>query len=408
MPSNPQLKLMTELLQLEGVIVTNYQIIKEIGIVFHIENIERKTNCIYCGKESRKLHQNNELTIRDLSFGEQEVYLKINRRQMKCNKCGKKFAEELNYVPKKRTYTERFRKKIVEEVLNSDIRNTGERNKVSEQEIETMLKDIGEELMKIKPKGLKRLGIDEIAMIKGQGNYYAVLVDIDLGKMIGIVEKRTEEALIEYLKGWGEHVLDQIIEVSMDMWMGYKNVAKKLMPQAQIVADRSHVMKQVNEELDKARKEVKKEAMKIKNKKEKEKILEGLAKSKYVLLKNEENLKEKEKTKLKEVFKISSLLGEMHKLKEGFREIFEKNTDWEGGLSALTDWMKEAMLYFPKSCGTIRRWLDEITAYFDNGTTQGTVEGINNKLKLIKRRGYGFRSCKNFSLRCFLTWHFAC
>jgi transposase len=102
MPSNPQLKLMTELLQLEGVIVTNYQIIKEIGIVFHIENIERKTNCIYCGKESRKLHQNNELTIRDLSFGEQEVYLKINRRQMKCNKCGKKFAEELNYVPKKK------------------------------------------------------------------------------------------------------------------------------------------------------------------------------------------------------------------------------------------------------------------------------------------------------------------
>jgi transposase len=68
-------------------------------------------------------------------------------------------------------------------------------------------------------------------------------------------------------------------------------------------------MKQVNEELDKARKEVKKEAMKIKNKKEKEKILEGLAKSKYVLLKNEENLKEKEKTKLKEVFKISSLLS---------------------------------------------------------------------------------------------------
>jgi transposase len=200
-------------------------------------------------------------------------------------------------------------------------------------------------------------------MIKGQGNYYAVLVDIDLGKMIGIVEKRTEEALIEYLKGWGEDVLGQIMEVSMDMWMGYKNVARKLMPQAQIVADRFHVMKQVNEELDKARKEVKKEAIKIKNKKEKEKILEGLAKSKYVLLKNEESLKEKEKIKLKEVLKISSLLGEMHKLKEDFREIFEKNTDWEGGLSALTDWMKEAMLYFPKSCGTIRRWIDEIRFY---------------------------------------------
>ncbi|MGB5968242.1 MAG: transposase, partial [Spirulinaceae cyanobacterium] len=62
--------------------------------------------------------------------------------------------------------------------------------------------------------------------------------------------------------------------------------------------------------------------------------------------------------------------------------------------------------YFPKSCGTIRRWMGEIIAYFDSRTTQGVVEGINNKLKLIKRRGYGFRNFENFSLRSILTWHF--
>jgi transposase len=64
---------------------------------------------------------------------------------------------------------------------------------------------------------------------------------------------------------------------------------------------------------------------------------------------------------------------------------------------------KKAIAYFPKSCQTIRRWIDEITACFDNRTTQGTVEGINNKLKVIKRRGYGFRNFKNFSLRCLLN-----
>lgn len=102
---------MTELLHLEGVVVANYQIITDIGIILYLENIKRETDCIYCGNKMGKLHQNNELTIRDLPLGEQALYLRINRRQMRCERCGKKFTEELNYVSKKRTYTNRFRKK---------------------------------------------------------------------------------------------------------------------------------------------------------------------------------------------------------------------------------------------------------------------------------------------------------
>ncbi|MGH1397453.1 MAG: ISL3 family transposase, partial [Trichormus sp.] len=56
------------------------------------------------------------------------------------------------------------------------------------------------------------------------------------------------------------------------------------------------------------------------------------------------------------------------------------------------------------SNNTIIRWFDEIIAYFDNGTTSGAVEGINNKLKLIKRSGYGFRNFDNFRVRCLLNW----
>ena len=94
-------------------------------------------------------------------------------------------------------------------------------------------------------------------------------------------------------------------------------------------------------------------------------------------------------------------------LKEELRNIFETNKNWSEGLLNLADWLKDISEYFPKSLGTIKRWIGEIIAYFDSGTTQGVVEGINNKLKLIKRRAFGFRNFDNFQLRSFLTWHFA-
>ena len=147
-------------------------------------------------------------------------------------------------------------------------------------------------------------------------------------------------------------------------------------------------------------------AEQLKNKDEKEKILSGLSKSKYILLKNQEDLKEPEQEKLKEVKKVAPVLGKMHHLKEKLRNIFETEKDWRDGLLNLADWLKDISEYFPKSFGTIKRWIGEIISYFDEGTTQGVVEGINNKLKLIKRRAFGFRNFDNFQIRSLLTWHF--
>ena len=97
----------------------------------------------------------------------------------------------------------------------------------------------------------------------------------------------------------------------------------------------------------------------------------------------------------------------MPKLKEKFREIFEnKKTDWFRGLLRIGSWQKRAKEYFPDSVKTITNWLDEIIAYFDNRTTSGVVEGINNKLKLIKRSSYGFRNFENYKNRCLLKQAF--
>jgi transposase len=123
-------------------------------------------------------------------------------------------------------------------------------------------------------------------------------------------------------------------------------------------------------------------------------------------LKNEKNLNELQKEKLIEIKEVFPELSKMHEMKELFRDIFEAENDWLSGLFSIIEWMKKAQMNFPQSFGTIGRRIGEIIAYFDNRTTQGAVEGINNKLKLIKRRGYGFRNFDNFQIRCMLAWHF--
>ena len=141
--------------------------------------------------------------------------------------------------------------------------------------------------------------------------------------------------------------------------------------------------------------------------KEKEIIEAAIIYSKYALLKNAEELNNLQKDQLKEIGEILPELATMHKMKESFRDIFESRINWSEALFKLCDWIVESEQKFPKSCGTIKRWIGEIVSYFDNRTTQGVVEGINNKLKLIKRRGYGFRNFDNFQIRSMLSWHFS-
>ncbi|BAY82102.1 transposase [Calothrix parasitica NIES-267] len=231
--------------------------------------------------------------------------------------------------------------------------------------------------------------------------------------MLAILPGRTQEIIKELLYSWGKEVLEQIEEVSTDLWIGYKNLVKELIPNAQVVADRFHIMTQINKELDKTRKREKrniedsiKKTKSQLGKKEYEKVLNGLKKSKYALLKNESNLNEEQKIKLVEVKEVSPTLKLMHELKEKIRIIFNETNDWLAGLFELGMWLSTAKDYFPVSQKIIIRWSDVVIAYFDNGTTSGVVEGINNKLKLIKRSGYGFRNFDNFRIRCLLNWNF--
>lgn len=117
-----------------------------------------------------------------------------------------------------------------------------------------------------KPSGLKKLGIDEIPLIKGQGNYCAVLIDLEISKLITIVKGRTQEEIEPVLNSWASEVLEKIEEVSIDLWKGHKTLVKKLMPNVQVVANRFPVMVQVNNELDKERKREKRQVVDLSKK----------------------------------------------------------------------------------------------------------------------------------------------
>ncbi len=393
------------MLNITGVKVVGSTEADDKELILTIEAEKKEAICPICHHKSKQLHQNHTYLIKELPGNDQKVLLKINRRQFKCKHCSKPFSEELLYVGERRKYTYRLAEQVVREVLNGDILNVAAKYDLTEFDVRQMLSDVGKQKIKSPSTELKKLGIDEIALVKGQGNYVAVLVDISNGKLLEIVPSRRQEDLRKVLVSWGDEVLNGIEEVSIDLWKPYKTLVKELMPNAEVVADRFHVFKQVNYELDTCRKKTKSEAKTIKNKRQKDAKLSAINKSKYVLLKNESSLKKEEKLKLKEVQKQIPELGKMHGLKEQLRQIYEK-VKKDAPTLLLIDWLEEAKYYFPKSVKTIIRWFSEVVGYFESGTTQGPVEGINNRLKLIKRKGYGFRNFENFRWHSLLCWCF--
>ncbi len=185
-------KLLTEILNIEGIKVISQRQHEGIGIILKVESIGKESLCPRCGTKSHRVHQNHRYIVKDLPWGENPVFLEINRRQFKCEKCRKPFSEDLDLIRRRRNYTKRLAAQIIQEVLEDDIHSVAKKRIVTTEEIERMLKDAAEEVLKAKPSELKRLGIDEIALIKGTGNYCAVLIDLDKSKLIGLMPVRTQ------------------------------------------------------------------------------------------------------------------------------------------------------------------------------------------------------------------------
>lgn len=244
-------------------------------------------------------------------------------------------------------------------------------------------------------KIIRVLNIDEIALEKGHGNFVLVLSAPEEGYVLDILPDRERKTLEKWLDELAPEIQKAIKIVNLDMWEPYTLAIKAKLPHACIVVDRFHVMKNLNHCLTVARREIQREASL--------EVKEQLKGSRWVLVKNQENLNEKQCAKLESLYLVSPELKVCHQLKEQFRKIFETSMDREKARAALIRWIdkveKMNVSAFQSFLVTLRNWFELILNYFLERWTNAFAEGINNKIKLIKRRAFGFTNFDHFRLR---------
>lgn len=198
-----------------------------------------------------------------------------------------------------------------------------------------------------------------------------------------VIDSHQQLDIIEALEQQSIEVREQIVEVSVDMWGGFPKVVEKVFPNAALVIDRFHVMQAANKELNKVRRQV------------------GVFDrgSKFILLRNGAELKENEKQTLEQILNRSKRLRKAYESKEELRAIYESPLTVETGRLHVEEWLNRAQKVFSEVTTTIRNHLDGICNYFRTRTTSGPMEGINNRIKLIKRQAYGFVNFENFRKR---------
>lgn len=229
----------------------------------------------------------------------------------------------------------------------------------------------------------KRLSLDEFSQHKGHQDFLTTLVNLEHHCLIDVLNSHKQEELIAALQSYPAEVRAEVEEVSVDLWGGYRSVIQAVFPNAKIVYDRFHVMQQVNRELNRLRKQ-----MQVKFK--------GLP---HLLWKNQADLSETQKQRLEEGLKEFPCLAIAYELKEDLRDIYEHSRTVQGAKVKFQHWIRVAGLLYQDSAAMIERHLSGICNYFEHRTTSGATEGINTKIKLIKRQGYGFSNFEHFRLR---------
>jgi transposase len=356
----------------------------------HLEYEEGTGVCPRCGQTSRQVRYTSRRVLRDLPLSGKACYLHIGKRTFDCLRCRTTFSETLDVADPKRDYTTRYEASLFHQVRHTTVWYVAQQEGLTDQVVARIfLRQAPKHLPSSPFDGVTRLGIDEIAERKGRKAYDLVLYDLDAGTPIDVLENRTQAELRAYLDALPLQTRQHIVDVCIDMWRPYATVVTDRLAHARLVVDRFHVMKAVNADLKALKNKVKKD------------LPEDAQACHYPLLKNTKDLTEKQQDILDRVYQASPQLKKAHQLKETFRKIFEKVQTVEQGQKALQRWLKKAKKaeLFSDAVKTIENWFQPITNYFAHRTTNGPAEGINNKIKLIKRMAYGFRNFENFRLR---------
>jgi transposase len=252
-------------------------------------------------------------------------------------------------------------------------------------------------------EGITAIGVDEIQYAKGQ-KYLTLVYQIDaqVRRLLFVGPKRKAKTLLRFFRDFGAQRSEQLQFVCSDMWRAYLKVIAKKAPNAQHILDRFHIVQNLGKAIDKIRAaEVKRLA--------REGYDEGVLKrTKYCFLKNEENLTEKQRTKLAEVLQYDLRSVRAYLLKESFQLFWDyKSPYWAEWY--LKKWCARAMRSrlepIKKFVRTLRAHQPLIMNWFRarKAYSMGAVEGMNRKINLVTRKSFGFRSFEVLKIALFHT-----
>jgi len=384
-------KLLNLAFGLKNIILKDINLI-ETSITFFCKLKKSLKKCSKCHSYNVHIKDSKTRRLRMVPLGKLKCYLEINIHKYKCKDCHASAWVHLPFTVGKLPMTEAFVRYVLSLVKLGTIQSIASFVGLQWKTVCNIHKDFLKKKYKnISYKNLIYLSVDEFSIKKGHV-YMTVFTDISTGCIIYAVKGRTSEDIKPFLQKLSKKAL-KLKAIAMDMSNSYISAVRENLPNIAIVFDRFHVVKKLNEAVDELRKqERQKFALKGSN------VGKG---DRFLVLKNFEDLDSQECFRLKQLLKINKPLAIAHEMKEQFRIFWEKGTKQQAA-RFLVHWILEAVKSkirpLVKVARTILAHYEGLLSYYDYPIDNGKAEGINNKIKVAKRAGYGYRNLEYFIL----------
>lgn len=403
MPKQPMLSIP---LDLPDVRVLKTELSKQGELIITVESTLTTTNCQHCGRLLTKEHAvDDPILLRHLPILGHPVYIRIRPKRFRCPDCDNHptTTQRLSWYEPRALHTIPYERHLLMLLVNSTVEDVVRKEDVSYDAVLGVLDAwIATSIDWDALEPFAVLGIDEIALLKGHRDFVAVITaQLESGevRVLALLPDRLKATVAAWLGSIPEQRRKAITTVCTDLWEGYITAAQEVLPHSTIVADRFHVARLYRECADTLRKETVRSLRASKDKA----VLEDLKHVLWPFRKAPDDLEEEERERLERLFGHAPELKVAYELRQDLTTIFETASSRDEGLAQLQAWerqvAKSGLSCFDSFLGTLASWRELIANYFIARQTSGFVEGVNNKLKVIKRRCYGLTNLGRFFQR---------
>ena len=352
--------------------------------------------CSSCGQKSTAIHQTRSRIVRDIPLGSfRKPYISYSYRLIKCSNCQGIYTEETSVTgvggPKVTYRLAAYVKELCEIMTLQEVADHLDLDWKTVKAIDKEF--LQQEYRKTDYTGLRFLAVDEIAYAKYH-KYLTIVIDYETGRVVWIGEGRSKETLQEFFNHMPKEAKENIKAIAMDMWEPFAQAVKESCPTAAIVYDFFHIVANYNKVITRVRRNEYHKASK-----EDKRVIKG---SRWILLKNPENLKETDKPRLKDLLAKNESLAKVYILKDELKAIWTYK-DKDRMALALDNWCELAL---ETKLPELKRFVKMLVRHKEGILNHATypihtskLEGVNNKIKVLKRKAYGFHDLEYFSLK---------